>query len=260
MLTLSARVSHQRWPYVLALTVGVYSIPLVHGQDTPLRLTFDVASIKLTKVKLDENKSLIRPLSAGEGYSARNAPVRLLISAMYNVPMGQITGGPDWLDTDGYDVEAKADHSYRSDDLRGMFQNLLADRFQLKFHKEMREGPVYVLTVDKSGSKLKVNESPADPTWSPLRSTRDYVDVWEKVSMTYFCRWLGPALQSQQLPVIDKTGLVGNYDFSLAYLPEFPPGFDMERIPATYRALPSIFDALHELGLNLQRQKGPSIT
>ena len=110
---------------ILAVTIGLFSTSLVRGQDTPARLTFDVASIKLTKVKLDENKSLIRPLPAGEGYSARNAPVRLLISAMYNVPIRQITGGPDWLDADGYDIEAKADHSYRPDDLRVMFQNLL---------------------------------------------------------------------------------------------------------------------------------------
>ena len=117
---------------------------------------------------------------------------------------------------------------------------------------------MYVLTVDKAGSKLKVNESPADPTRSPLRSTKDYVNVWERVSMAYFCRWLGPALQSEQLPVIDKTGLDKNYDFTLSYLPELPPNFDKEKLPPAFRNLPSIFDALQEqLGLNLQRQKGP---
>jgi uncharacterized protein (TIGR03435 family) len=152
------RVFHARWSYVLVLTIGL-SISLVRGQDTPARLTFDVASIKLTRVKLDENKSLLSPLPQGEGYSARNAQVSWLIGAMYNVPWGRIMGGPDWLDTDYYDVEAKADHSYRLDDLQAMFRNLLADRFKLKVHKEVKEGPVYVLTVDRSGSKLKVNES-----------------------------------------------------------------------------------------------------
>jgi len=254
------RVSHERWPYILVLTIGLLSTSLVRGQDTPARLTFDVASVKLTKVKLDENKSRILPLPAGEGYSARNAPVRLLISAMYNLPVRQITGGPDWLDADGYDIEAKADRSCRLDELQMMFRNLLADRFQLKVHKEVKEGPVYVLTVDKSGPKLKVNESPADDrTLSPLRRwTKDYASVWEGVSMAYFCRWLGPALQSQQLPVIDKTGLDKKYDFTLAYLPEFPPSIDKEKLPPAYRDLPSLFDALQEqLGLSLQRQKGP---
>jgi uncharacterized protein (TIGR03435 family) len=178
---------------------------------------------------------------------------------MYNVPWGRITGGPDWLDTDYYDIEAKADHSYRPDDLQTMFRNLLADRFQLKVHKEIREGPVYVLTVDKSGSKLKVDESPVDDlTWIPHRSLGNHVTVWESASMASFCRWLGPALQSEELPVIDKTGLDKNYDFTLAFLPELPANFDKEKLPPAFRDLPSIFDALQEqLGLRLQRQKGP---
>jgi uncharacterized protein (TIGR03435 family) len=208
MQTRIARASHERWPYVLVLTIGLVSMPLVRGQDMPARLTFEVASIKLTTVKLDENKSLLKPLPAGEGYSARNAQVRWLIGAMYNAPWGRITGGPDWLDTDYYDSEAKADRSYPLDDLQVMFRNLLADRFQLKVHKEVKEGPVYVLTVDKSGSKLKVDESPVDDlTWIPHRSLGNHVTVWERASMAFFCRWLGPALQSEELPVIDKTGL-----------------------------------------------------
>jgi uncharacterized protein (TIGR03435 family) len=103
---------------------------------------------------------------------------------------GQITGGPGWLDADGYDIEAKADHSYRLDDLQVMFQNLLADWFQLKVHKEVKEGPVYVLTVDKSGSKRKLNQGPVDDRIrSPLRRwTKDYASVWEGVSMAYFGR------------------------------------------------------------------------
>jgi uncharacterized protein (TIGR03435 family) len=204
-----------------------------------------VASIELTKVKLDENKSLLRPLPAGEGYSARNAQVRWLIGAMYNVPMEQITGGPDWLDTDYYDIEAKADHSHRLDELQVMFQNQLADRFQLKVHKEVKEGPVYVLTVDKSGSKLKVNESPVNElTWIPHRSLGNHVTVWEKASMASFCRWLGPSLQSEELPVIDKTGLYKNYDFTIAFLPPSLADSPKENLPAAIRDLPSIFDAL----------------
>lgn len=228
------RVSHARWSNVLVLTIGL-SMSLVGGRDTPARLTFDVASIKLTKVKLDENKSLLRPLPQGEGYSARNAQVRWLIGAMYNVPWGRITGGPDWVDTDYYDI--KADHSYRLDELQVMFRNLLADRFKLKVHKEVREGPVYVLTVDKSGSKLKVDENPVDElTWIPHRSLGNHVTVWEKASMASFCRWLGPALQSEELPVIDKTGLDKNYDFRLAFLPPALSDSSKENLPAAIRS------------------------
>ena len=76
-----------------------------------------------------------------------------MISLMYKVPMRQIIAGPDWIDTDRFDVEAKADGSHSVDDLHVMFQNLLADRFNLKFHKETREGPVYALTIDKIGAE-----------------------------------------------------------------------------------------------------------
>lgn len=260
MLARSTLVSHRCWPCIWALAVGLFSMLLVRGQDSPPRLTFDVASVKLATVKLFENKYSIQPLPGGEGFSVRNAPIQSLIGAMYDLPWQQVTGGPDWADKDGYDIEVKADHSYPSADLRVMFQNLLADRFQLRFHKEIREGPVYVLTVDKARSKLKVNDSPADPdpARNPNRSNKNYVHVWERVSMAYFCRWLRGALQSQTLPVIDKTGLDENYDFNLAYLPEFPPNFDMERLSSEYRDLPSLIDALpQQLGLSLQRQKGP---
>jgi uncharacterized protein (TIGR03435 family) len=152
---------------------------------------------------------------------------------MYKVSLRQVTGGPDWLEADGYDIEAKADHCYRLDDLRVMFQNLLAARFKLKVHKEVKEGPVYVLTVDKSGSKLKVDERPVDLAWNPLRGNH----VWERVSMETFCQWLGPALQSEELPVIDKTGLDKTYDFTLRYLPQLLPNFDKEKLPPS----PGIF-------------------
>ena len=133
---------------------------LAHGQDKPLRLTFDVASIRPSQP--DATGGIIKPLAGGHGYTVKNMPVKLMISLMYKVPMHQITGGPAWLATDNYDIEARTDRPYDLDDLHVMFQNLLADRFNLKLHKEIKEGPVYALTVDKSGLKMKLNESEQD--------------------------------------------------------------------------------------------------
>ena len=78
-----------------------------------------------------------------------------MMSLMYKVPTRQILGGPDWINTDRFDIEARADHPSSVDDLHVMFQNLLADRFNSEFHKEMQEGPVYALTMEKSGLKMK---------------------------------------------------------------------------------------------------------
>jgi uncharacterized protein (TIGR03435 family) len=237
------------------LTAAIGPLPALHAQDKPARLTFEVASIKPSQP--GGRGGLIKALPGGQEYSARNASVKLIVSLMYKVPIRQIAGGPAWLDTDGYDIEAKAGHSYNLEDLHAMFQNLLADRFKLKFHKETKEGPAYALTVDKSGLKMKLNESPQDFE-VPLSSGKDGTIIGTRVPMQYFCWWLGQVLQRDERPVIDQTGLDKNYDFTLAFLPELPPDFPKENLPPGMLDRPSIFDALKEqLGLKLQAQKGP---
>lgn len=166
---------------------------IIRGQDSPAKLTFEVASIKPAKGGPGGG---IKALPGGQEYRAQNVPVKLMISLMYKVTIRQITGGPAWLDTDLFDVDAKADHSYSLDDLHAMFQNLLADEFKLKFHKEIKEGPVYALVVDKGGSKMKVNETEQDFK-IPINGGRDGVVVGTRVPMKYFCWWLGLVLQAE---------------------------------------------------------------
>jgi uncharacterized protein (TIGR03435 family) len=243
------RRSHHLW----ALLICLMSTSLVHAQDKPTRLTFDVASIKPSKSPTRDGG--IKASPGGEGYIAQNIPVKLMISLMYKVPMRQIKGGPDWLNSDRYDVEAKADHSYNLDDLHIMYQNLLADRFNLKFHKETKEGPVYALTVDTPGSKMKVNDSAQDFR-IPMNFSEDGTAVGKRVPMSYLCWWLGLQLQADERPVIDKTGLDKNYDFTLLFAPQRPPGSSSES--SAYQDRLSIFDALkQQLGLKLHAEKGP---
>ena len=125
-------------------------------QPTPPRLTFEVASIRPSKP--GGVGGFIKPLPGGIGYTSQNIPIKLIFSLMYRVPMRQISGGPEWLGSEPYDIEARADRPYAADDLREMFRNLLADRFNLKFHKDVREGNVYALSVDKAGLKMKRND------------------------------------------------------------------------------------------------------
>jgi uncharacterized protein (TIGR03435 family) len=140
----------------LCILAALGGLPL-QAQEKPARLTFEVVSIKPSKA--GARGGGIKPQPGGQEYKAENVPVKLMISLMYKIPFRQITGGPGWLDSDLYDVDAKADHSYNLDDLHVMFQNLLADEFKLKFHKEIKEGPVYALMLDKSGSKMKISDS-----------------------------------------------------------------------------------------------------
>lgn len=244
-----------RRSFIVALAIGLMSTSLAQGQDKPARLTFDVASIKLSK-SANQNGG-IKAMPEGRGYFAQNITAKLMISLMYKVPSRQIVGGPDWLDTSRWDVEAKADHSYSLDDLHVMYQNLLADRFNLKFHKETREGPVYVLTVDTPGSKMKINDSAQDFK-IPMNFGREGAAIGTRVPMQYLCWWLGQQLQADGRPVIDRTGLDKNYDFTLMFMPELPPDVSKENLPPDVQDRPSLFDALkQQLGLKLQPQKGP---
>jgi uncharacterized protein (TIGR03435 family) len=244
--------------FMLAAVVGLASTLLLHAQDKPPRLTFEVASIKPSKPGTPGGG--IKAMPGGQEYMAQNVPVKLIISLMYKVPIRQITGGPDWLNTDLYEIDAKADHGYNIDDLHTMFQNLLVDEFKLQFHKDIKEGPVYALTVDKSGLKMKVNETAQDFE-IPIKGAPNATIIGTRVPMQYLCWWLGQnVLQRDQRPVIDMTGLTGNYDFTLSFLPELPPNFNAENanLPPGFLDRPSIFDALkQQLGLKLDAQKGP---
>jgi uncharacterized protein (TIGR03435 family) len=234
--------------------ITLISASLAQAQDKPARLTFDVATIRPSK-QADRNGG-IKALPGGNGYTAQNIPVKLMISLMYRVPMRQITGGPDWLDSDRYNVEARVERSYSIDDLHLMYQNLLADRFNLKFHIETKEGPVYALMLDTPGSKLKINESPQDYKIPMNFGPEGAVGI--RVPMPYLCWWLGQQLQNSGRPVIDLTGLDKNYDFTLSFMPELPPDVSRDNLSPEVRDRPSLFDALkQQLGLKLVAQKGP---
>jgi uncharacterized protein (TIGR03435 family) len=225
---------------------------LVVAQDRPARLTFDVATIRPSDPAMQNGG--IKPLPGGNGYMTQNVPVKLMISLMYEVPMRQIIGCPDWLNTDRYDIEAKADGSYSKDDLHLMFQSLLADRFNLKFHKETKEGPVYALTVDKAGSKMTANTSEQDYK-IPMIPGPDGMKG-KRVSMKYLSWYLGQQVQRDERPVVDKTGLTGNYDFTLNFAPY--RGVDAPADVPDVQNRPSLFEALKEqLGLRLTSEKGP---
>jgi uncharacterized protein (TIGR03435 family) len=231
----------------LALCVA---LPLV--AQSP-RLTFDVASIH--PAKPDQIYGGIKPIAGGHGYTARNIPVKLMISLVYKVPARQVRGGPEWLNTERWDVEARADGTYTVDDLHTMFQNLLVDRFGLKFHREAQTGNIYALTIDPSGSKLRVNTSPQDYS-IPMNGDSTHTKG-VRVPMNYFTWWLGQELQDDGRPVIDQTGLTGYYDFELSFRPILPPEESADALPPEVRDLPPVSTALREqLGLKLTPTTG----
>jgi uncharacterized protein (TIGR03435 family) len=236
------------------VALGLVLAGLAVGQKTE-RLTFEVIRIKPTPA--DARGGQISPLPGGQTYEARGLPLKMIMSLMYKIPMSKISGGPAWFENDRWDIDAKAAHASSLDDLHVMFQNLLADEFKLKFHKEVKEGPVYALVVDKGGSKMNVNTTEQDFK-IPLRGERGST-IGTRVPMEHFAWWLGTGpLARDGRPVIDKTGLTGFYDFKLSFLPDIPKGADASQLPPEMADFPDLFTALREqLGLKLEPQKGP---
>ena len=129
-------------------------------------LTFEVASVKATD-PAQHGTGSVRHLPGGQTYVADGATVRMMIRTVYQTTDSQIQGGPAWINTERFDVRAKAEKPSSADNLRQMFQTLLADRFSLKFHREMRTVPAYALTVDRPG-KLKVSDG-TEPSDVPIQ-------------------------------------------------------------------------------------------
>jgi len=239
----------------LILGCAVVSIAVARGQDVPARLVYEVVSVRPSAPGAPEGQ--VDSLPGGLGYNAERITVKDMLAVMYRIPYRQIVGGPEWLGSEKFDVLARADRPYSIDELHIMFQNLLADRFNLKLHKQIKVGPVYVLKVAKTGTKMTSVDAGKD-RHNPVTSGANYEVIGDRVPMNYFCFWLGQNLQNDQRPVVDRTGLTGTYDFKMTFRPQLPPDVSADGMSPEMQNLPSIFEALKEqLGLELTAQKGP---
>jgi uncharacterized protein (TIGR03435 family) len=242
---------------LLAAALGTgLSLPASAQQQTDAKepLTFDVASVKPTPP--GARGGIIHQPPGGQSYEAVGAPLRLIMTVAYTVTDRQIAGGPDWVGTDRWDIQAKADRRGTSDELHVALARLLEDRFKLKVRHETRELPVYILTVDKKGSKMPVHDA-ADLKHEPIGGGPGGLSG-ENVTMNYFAFFLSRILN---LNVIDRTELPAHYDVKFNFVPD-PVAFgrgggDGAAAPAMPDG-PDIFTALREqLGLLLEKGKGP---
>ncbi len=114
----------------------------VEAQTLP-QAEFEVAAIKPAAAGVRASFTEIAP--GGERFTATHTTLKLLIMTAYGVTDRQVSGGPSWVNSEYYDVEAKAPHRSEREQILQMLQTLLADRFQRKLHKETKEVPIYVL-------------------------------------------------------------------------------------------------------------------
>jgi uncharacterized protein (TIGR03435 family) len=202
---------------------------------------FEVASIKRSAVQAG---SWLRFLPGGR--LSATSWVKQLIQVAYGVEDYQVSGGPGWLTSDRYDIEAKAEKADAGrDEMTMMLRSLLADRFKLQLRQEAkRDFPVYGLVVDKNGPKLR-----------PLKDgevSRCGRDNSFMCGITTTAQLAKSLQYTVDRPVLDKTGLDGKFDVLL----DFDTYSSRGQTPPPDYDKPSLASALQEqLGLRLQPQK-----
>lgn len=205
---------------------------------------FEVASIRPSLAAPSAGTSF--NLFEGGRLKITNEPVKLLIRTAFQIQNAQLAGGPPWLDTDRYDIEAQTGFADKPspDQLSPLLQSPLADRFHLKFHRETRDLTVYALVLTGT-PKLR----PAAVDETTAMNTNTGRETSRLAATAAFMEMLAGYVGNRQgRIVVDKTGLLGRYDFTLDWAPD----------QASNSSSPSLVTALREqLGLRLESQKSP---
>ena len=188
---------------------------------------YDVVSIKPYKPGSSEGNYAGGYDILPDGFSARNLFLKSLILTAYGVSSDQLLGVPDWLRTEGYDVEARMDEAVagalqklspddRAHARQQMLQALLADQLKLRVHRESKNLPSYALVIAKDGPKFQ--EAKPDETTS-ISSTRHGETRSITVTAYSISSLVFMLPNTLSYPVVDKTGLSGRYDFKLEWSP-----------------------------------------
>jgi uncharacterized protein (TIGR03435 family) len=242
---------------ILPIAVGVFG-PSVRAQQPVGALEFDAISVKPSAP--NSTHGTVVSVTRGGTLHVVNATVKDLIETAYDVRTFQIEGGPKWADAAKYDVDATpGTHPQNAVDpppgwtnVRVKVQALLKDRFHLQLHRETRTAPIYSLAIARGGIKssfLSATQSPQRGITAGPASM-----LGEAASMTQLAYKLSRLLQR---PVMNNTGLEGNYDFKLEWTPDPGPAAP-DGQPLETSLGPSLFTALQQqLGLRLEGKKGP---
>jgi uncharacterized protein (TIGR03435 family) len=224
-----------------------------------------------------------------DGFTGKSITMQMLIREAYGVQNYQITGAPEWIKSEMFDVDVKAGKStadelqklnpeQRKLEQQRMLQALLADRLNLTLHRETKDLPIYELFIATDGPKLqeaRTGDSYSNGLKGPggepgtgviLIMGREGPIKGQGVSITSLVNLLSFRLGRT---VIDETGLLGNYDFTLQWAPDgaesaIPNGSDVDTQagdtkPSLDSSTPAILTAIQEqLGLRLESQEGPT--
>jgi len=221
--------------------LGFVAAFCLYAQGPPLQ--FEVASISPSAP--GSALGTIRPAPGRQRYVGTNVSLKLMMTVAYRVNYQQISG-PAWISDDLFNVNARAEKPSSIEELHTMLQNMVAERFRLRIHTEMKTRPVYVLSADKSGIKMKPSRTESDPLVS---QPAQWTLAARSTPMNYFSWLLGLFVDR---PIIDRTGLKDAYDFTLNWNP------DLSADTSADNSAPGLVEALKkDLGLRLEAQNGP---
>jgi uncharacterized protein (TIGR03435 family) len=263
-----------RKPMLVILAASLHMVLLAQTASQSPPTSAGAVAAPLASPSSAFEVTIVKPSKSGESGSdssfqrgrflASNISLKNIIQYQaYGVTEVQIVGGPKWLNSERFDIEAKADDAVtgqlrtldrdqRRRLTQGMFQQLLADRFKLAVHWETRELPVYALVI--AGKAVLQPEQHPENGVHTSASTGTFSA--EGVTMADLARSLTQEL-SRELGrvIVDKTGIEGRYDVALKWTPDEGQS---SANSGSVDAGPSIFTAIQEqLGLKLESSKGP---
>lgn len=258
---------------------------VVFAQNPASKPAFEVASVKKSPPATGGMRVRFGSRE-GDRWLAENATLRILLRNAYDVQYGmdgQIVGGPPWMDTDRFDIQATMAPGTSNDDMKAMVRTLLADRFHLRTHTERREMPVYALqiarkdgrlgpqmrplTVDcdavraarASGEKPPGDTAPVCTTGMSIRRTG--ISELDSSGMT-MAALIDNLSRAAGRPVLNRTGLTGSFAVTLRFATDAssvsPLGGPPQGVPLEPVDAPSLSAAVQEqLGLRLESRREP---
>ena len=236
-----------RLSLVMPLLIPVFAITVAQAQAT--QPSFEVASVRPSQHEVGPDYNNQIAYSAA-GFSGRNITLRRLVAEAWQCQLDQVIG-PSWLDQNEYDITARVPEGVSKEQIPFMLRSLLSSRFGLKEHSETRPMRVYALMVGQGGARIHlaspgntVNGGPGVHFHGDMRQFADLLAIQFSI----------PAADNpnvpvraggSRIPVLDKTGLQGIYEFSVDVKPEL----GTDAFTAWKRALED------QLGLKIESRK-----
>jgi uncharacterized protein (TIGR03435 family) len=222
------------------LVITIMATPAVRAQSP----VFEVTSVK---VNHSGDGSSSFPYLRNGRLVAKNTTFKSILQVAYGLSALQVTG-PGWIESDRFDLEARAPEGVPDTEVKPMLQALLKDRFQLAAHIETRELQVYDLMVAKDGLKIFLADDPEHPFKQPPRNGAYSMMMGASTTMDQLANQLAsPAGR----PVVNRTGLTGRYSYALGFSP-----LSTQATGAADSSSVDIFAALEQqLGLKLESKK-----